>query len=149
MITFFSTCVGRKILIGWVSIKSISVNAESFGSLLSFHISANCRQHDIFHRFLLVYYHKLFHFYEGCSESRDFYLFPTSSNTESTLTLSNINRGSLFFHIVMNIGYTFLLLPLKIALHTICVHIHCLVSLNVQQASMNVNGCNFFLHKEI
>ena len=25
-----------------------------------------------------------------------------------------------------------------------CAHIHCLVSKNVQQASMNVNGCNFF-----
>jgi hypothetical protein len=27
--------------------------------------------------------------------------------------------------------------------------IHCLVSVNVQQASMNVKGCSFFLHREI
>ena len=27
-----------------------------------------------------------------------------------------------------------------------CANIHCLVSLNVQQASMNVIGCNFFPH---
>ena len=27
-----------------------------------------------------------------------------------------------------------------------CAHIHCLVSINVQQASMNVNICNFFSH---
>ena len=27
-----------------------------------------------------------------------------------------------------------------------CAHIHCLVSINVQQASTNVTGCHFFLH---
>lgn len=25
-----------------------------------------------------------------------------------------------------------------------CAHIHCLVSINIQQASMNTNGCQFF-----
>jgi hypothetical protein len=30
-----------------------------------------------------------------------------------------------------------------------CANIHCLVSVNVQQASMNVIGCNFFPHGEI
>ena len=29
-----------------------------------------------------------------------------------------------------------------------CAHIHCLVSTNVQQMSMNVNGCNFFCTEE-
>uniref|UniRef100_W8CC33 Uncharacterized protein n=1 Tax=Gallus gallus TaxID=9031 RepID=W8CC33_CHICK len=27
-----------------------------------------------------------------------------------------------------------------------CAYIHCLVSINIQPASMNVNGYNFFLH---
>ena len=30
-----------------------------------------------------------------------------------------------------------------------CVHIHCLVSINIQQVSMNVSGCSFFLHRGI
>ena len=29
-----------------------------------------------------------------------------------------------------------------------CAHIHCLVSINIQQASMNVSGCIFFCMKE-
>jgi len=29
-----------------------------------------------------------------------------------------------------------------------CAHIHCLVSINVQQASTNVSGCNFFCMEE-
>lgn len=27
-----------------------------------------------------------------------------------------------------------------------CAHIHCLVTLNIQQTLMNVNGCNFFFY---
>ena len=30
-----------------------------------------------------------------------------------------------------------------------CVHICCLVSINIQEASMNVNGCHLFLMEEI
>jgi len=26
-----------------------------------------------------------------------------------------------------------------------CIHIHCLLSINIKQASMNISGCNFFL----
>ena len=29
-----------------------------------------------------------------------------------------------------------------------CAHIHCLVSINVQQVSVNVNECHFFLMEE-
>ena len=29
-----------------------------------------------------------------------------------------------------------------------CAHIHCLVSINVQQALMNVSGCHFFCTKK-
>jgi len=30
-----------------------------------------------------------------------------------------------------------------------CAHIHCLVSINIQQASMNVSGCHFFCIEEL
>ena len=29
-----------------------------------------------------------------------------------------------------------------------CAHIHCLVSINIQKASINANGCSFFLMEE-
>ena len=36
------------------------------------------------------------------------------------------------------------LLPLHHPLHPLCDHIHCLDSISIQQASVNVSGCNFF-----
>jgi len=44
-------------------------------------------------------------------------------------------------------GLSFTLLSLLLKIHhplSQCTHIHCLVSINVLQVSMNVNGCHFF-----
>jgi hypothetical protein len=47
---------------------------------------------------------------------------------------------------VQGLALTSLLPLLKSTSHRLphCAHIHCLVSINAHQASMNVNGCNFF-----
>ena len=45
----------------------------------------------------------------------------------------------LVFHVTVSTAETLHPLP-----H--CFHIHCLISTNIQQVSMNVNGCNFFPH---
>ena len=92
----------------------------------------------------------------------------TTTDTKTTITLLDISYKTLFFHIITTISYTFspvmnknlhavlvkictsrgdplslsaLLKCTTLCLH--CAHIHCLVSINIQQESMNVNGGNF------
>jgi len=48
----------------------------------------------------------------------------------------------LVFQIAVTTAETYYLLPN-------CAHMHCLVSINIQQITMNVSGCHFFPHGEI
>ena len=50
---------------------------------------------------------------------------------------AGVSRMCLVFHIAVTTAETHHPLP-----H--CAHIHCLVSINMQQVSMNVSGCHFF-----
>jgi len=96
----------------------------------------------------------------------------TTADTESTLTLYGRTNSQLLFNIVTTISYAFSPVMNK-SLHAVlvkvfsrrdplfhscynsitaethhppprCVHIHCLVSIHVQQALLNVNRCSFF-----
>ena len=100
----------------------------------------------------------------------------TATKTKSTLCLIEqiLSYKTVFFNIVTTISYVFSPV-MNFRLHAMliktcisggdpqllasllnctahppahCAHIHCLVSRNTQQASVNVNGCHFFCMEE-
>ena len=114
------------------------------------------------------------HVHKGHSKSNASYLFPWKLQLKQRaqqhcLTEQNSSYKTLFYNVVSTISYVFLPMMNK-SLYAIlvkictcgsdpqslspllkphhppphCAHIHCLVSRNIQQASMNANGCNFF-----
>ena len=82
----------------------------------------------------------------------------TTIDTKSTITLFDRANSQLQNTIFQHSHHVSAFLPvMNKSLHVTLVtvhtsghyaHIHCLVSLNVQPASMNVSGCNFFCMEE-
>ena len=67
------------------------------------------------------------------------YIFITSNEQRPECCAHKNLHG----HLEYGLSFTSLLLLLKHHTSLHCVHIHCLVSIYVQQVSMNISGCNF------